>query len=63
MLPYTLISRRALVLPRVSWLQILLPARESSGAAMCATALNPASLLWRALTLPCVPRLFVDRGP
>jgi hypothetical protein len=34
-----------------------LSAREGSGAATCPTALNPASLLRRAPTLPHVPQL------
>jgi hypothetical protein len=36
-----------------------LPAREGSSAAMCPTALGPASLLRRAPTLPHVPRLWI----
>jgi hypothetical protein len=37
-----------------------LPAREGSGAAMCPTAPDPASLLRRALVLPRVARLLTS---
>jgi hypothetical protein len=36
-----------------------LPVWEGSGAAMCPMASHLASLLRRALTLPCVPRLWI----
>jgi hypothetical protein len=35
-----------------------LPAWEGFGAVTCPTALDPASLLGRALVLPCVPQLY-----
>jgi hypothetical protein len=38
-----------------------LPAQEGSDAAMCPTALDPASLLRRVPALSCVPRLRTQR--
>jgi hypothetical protein len=40
-----------------------LPAQEGSGAATCPATSDPASLLGRAPTLPCVPRLSMGHMP
>jgi hypothetical protein len=48
--------------PRVPWLRALPPRQESSGAAMCSSALDLASLLRWAPALPRGPSLTFPSG-